>query len=166
MRSVMVTQTKEPTAAVHGVRRSLALASAAAVAVATLLPWVTVKGRLPLDLTVLSADVSAGGRTVRGLDTAAWPYLLGVAGLALLLAAFGTARRVLQGLGALTLVAGAGLLYYLSHVVDIQTANRSAVERAAADLAVSTSVGPGPYVLLAAGAGLILATLGRRASRH
>jgi hypothetical protein len=161
----MGTQTLERTSTATGARRGLALVAAAAIAVAVLLPWVTVRGRVPLDLDLLGVEARAGGMTVDGLDTAAWPYMLGVAGLSALIALTGRARALLQGIGVLTMIAGAGLWYYLAHVVEIKTADRSVVEKAVVDLAVGTSVGPGPFVLLGAGAALILATIGARGRR-
>lgn len=159
------TPSHTPTARARGLRRPLAVAGALAIALAAVLPWVTVKGRLPLDLDLLNVEVSAGGMTVSGVDTAAWPYLLGVAVVACLLAAFGLARRLLLGIGVLAMIAGAGLFYYLSNVVDFEMADRTALERTAADLVVSASVGPGPFVLLGAGVCLILATIGGGARR-
>lgn len=118
---------------------------------AAVLPWVSVRGHLPLDLGLLGAEVTAGGRTVIGLETAAWPYLIGLAALAAVLAVLGVARNALCGLGVLTVVAGGVLIYYLANVVDIETSGRSSVERTAADLALSSSIGLGPYLLLASG---------------
>lgn len=155
----MGTQTLERTAAGSGVRRGLGIGAAVAMVLAAILPWVTVTGRLPLDLDPLGLRVTAGGMTVKGLDTVAGPYLLGVAVVVGLLAALGIARRLLLTLGVLTMAAAGGLLYYLSNVVDIETAERNAVERAAADLLVGASVGPGAWVLLAAGGGIVLAAL-------
>lgn len=140
----------------------LGVSGALGVAVAAVLPWMTVNGRLPLDLGIVGAQVSVAGRTVTGPETAAWPYLLGLAAVAALLAGLGIARKLLLALGALTMVAAGGLLYYLANVVDIETADRSPLERAAADLALTTSVGPGPYVLLGAGALILLGAAGSR----
>ena len=153
-----LTQTPEPRVTTRSAR-PLAVLGGLATAVAAVLPWVTVQARLPVDPGLLGADVSAGRTTVNGLDTVAWPALLAVGLLATVLAVAGRARRLLLTLGVLGVAAGAGLYYYLANAVDIKTADRSVLERAVADLAVHTSVGPGPYVLLGAGACIVLGAL-------
>lgn len=141
--------------------RVLGTAGAVLIALAAVLPWVTVSGRLPLDLGILRADVTAGARTVGGEDTVAFPYLLGLAAGVGVLTVLGRARRLLLLLGVLVTVAGGSLLYYLTNVIDIETADRGPVERAAAELALSSSVGVGPYALLVGGVLVVVGALGR-----
>ena len=135
--------------------RWMAFLGAGAVAVSALLPWVRVEG-IPLRLDLLGTDVSAIEQTVSGTDTAAWPALLAVAALGASLALAGRGRMVLVALGALTVVAGAGLLYYLANVIDIETSDRSLLEQTLADVAVRSSVQTGPILLILGGAGLVL----------
>ncbi len=104
---------------------------------------------VPLDLDWLGVGVPSAGREVAGTDTAAWPFVLGIACLVALLALAGRARRVVVGLGLLTLAAAGALLYYLSNVIEIETSGRSQLEQTLAEVAVRSSVQPGPYVLLA-----------------
>jgi hypothetical protein len=144
--------------------RVVGIAGAVLIAVAAVLPWVTVSGRLPLDLGLLGADVTAGGRTVGGEDTAAFPYLLGLAAGTSVLTVLGRARRLLLLLGVLVTVAGGALVYYLTHVVDIETSDRSVVERTAAELALDSSVELGPYALILAGV-LVIAGAAARGRR-
>lgn len=135
--------------------RWTAFLGAGAVAASALLPWVRVEG-VPLRLGLLGTDVSALEQTVSGTDTAAWPALLAVAVLGAVLALVGRGRMVLVALGALTVVAGAGLMYYLANVIDIETSDRSLLERTLADVAVRSTVQSGPILLLLGGAGLVL----------
>lgn len=135
------------------VGRALVVAGAVAVVPATALRWVTVQG-LPLDLGLLQVDITAAQRSVDGWDTAAWPVLLGVAGVVALLGLLGRLRGLVTILGLAVTGAGGALLYYLHNVIDIETSGRSDLERRVADAAVSSSVGPGPYLLL--GAGLLI----------
>lgn len=141
--------------------RVLGIAGAALIALAAVLPWVTVNGRLPVDLGILGADVTVRARTVGGEDTVALPYLLGLAAVVGVLTVLGRARRLLLLLGVLVTVAGGGLVYYLANVIDIETADRSAIERAAADLALSSTVKVGPYALVVAGILVVLGAVGR-----
>jgi len=140
------------------VGRALVVTGAIAVLPATALRWVTVQG-LPLDLGLLHADITATQRRVDGWDTAAWPVLLGVAGVTALLGLIGRPRWLVTILGLAFTGAGGGLLYYLHNVVDIETSGRSELERRLADTAVSTSVGAGPYLLLGAGVLILLGVL-------
>lgn len=133
--------------------RVLVLVGAAALALGTVLPWVEVAG-VPLKLDWLGLQVPRIGREVAGTDTSAWPFVLGFAAVVALLALAGRARRVVLGLGLLSLLASGGLLYYLNNVIEIETSKRSQVEQALAELAIRSSVQTGPYVLLA-GAALI-----------
>lgn len=157
-----LTQTRSPEAdAAERPASPVAAAGGIALAAAAFLPWVTVTAGLPVDLGAIGVDVTAGRTTVGGHDTAIWPVLLAAGLLATALALAGRARRCLIGLGALTVTAGAGLWYYLAHVIDMKTADRSVLERTVADLAVGTHVEAGPYVLLGAGAFLVLGSLAR-----
>jgi hypothetical protein len=140
------------------VGRACVVAGAVAVLPATALRWVTVQG-LPLDLGLLRADITATHRSVDGWDTAAWPVLLGVAGLTALLGLSGRLRGLATILGLAVTVAGGALLYYLHHVIDIETSDRSELERRLAHTAITSSVGPGPYLLLGAGVLIVLGAL-------
>ncbi|HEY2833306.1 MAG TPA: Trp biosynthesis-associated membrane protein [Sporichthyaceae bacterium] len=141
----------------RGFGRLLALVGSVGVVVSTFLPWVTIQG-LPLHLDLLGTNVSAIRTTVSGTDTKAWPPLVGVAGVAALLALFGILRKLLVLIGLLTLIAGAGLVYYVTHVIDIETSHNT-LQRTAAHLAVASSTEPGPFVLLAAGICMFLGGL-------
>lgn len=142
--------------------RVLSLGGAAAVVLAALLPWVTVKGpSLTLDLGLVGAQASAGDRTVAGVDTALWPVLVGVGAAVAVLALLGVARRVLLVLGLLVTVAGALLLVYMVNVIDVETRDGGALERAAADALLTSSVGPGTPLLLAGGLAIVAGSLVR-----
>ena len=144
------------------ISRVLSLGGAAAVVLAALLPWVTVKGpSLTLDLGLVGAQASAGDRTVAGVDTALWPVLVGVGAAVALLALLGVARRVLLVLGLLVTVAGALLLVYMVNVIDVETRDGGALERAAADALLTSSVGPGTPLLLAGGLAIVAGSLVR-----
>jgi hypothetical protein len=135
---------------VTGIARVLVLAGAAGVIAAAFLPWVTVEG-LPLDLDLLQTRISPVGRTVTGDETAAWPGVVGAGAVVGVLALLNLARRLVVLLGLVIALAGAGLVYYVLNVVEIETAGRSAVEQAVAGAVVSSSAGPGPFLLLASG---------------
>lgn len=134
--------------------RILALAGAAAVALAALLPWVSIRG-LGLDLQTIGAQVLPGDRTVSGTDTSLWPVLLAVAGLVALLALLGVARRALLVLGLVVVAGGGALLYYLANVIDIEAGGGSQIERLLTDALVSSSVGPGAPLLVAGGIAIV-----------
>lgn len=154
----LLDRTEPPTAAATRESwpgRVLVLLGAAALALGTVLPWVDVAG-VPLKLDWLGLQVPRIGREVAGTDTAAWPFVLGFAAVVALLALAGRARRLVLGLGLVSLVGSGGLLYYLSNVIEIETSGRSAVEQTLAQLAIRSSVQVGPYVLLT-GAALIVA---------
>lgn len=138
--------------------RLLTLSGAAAVATSALLPWVQVRG-LPLDLDLLGTEITATETTVGGLDTPVWPALVGVAALVALLALIGRGRKLLGLLGAITVLAGAALTYYLFNVIDIETSKRSVLERTLADVVVESSVKPGPYLLLAGGVAIVVGAI-------
>ena len=142
--------------------RVLSLGGEAAVVLAALLPWVTVKGpSLTLDLGLVGAQASAGDRTVAGVDTARGPVLVGVGAAVAVLALLGVARRVLLVLGLLVTVAGALLLVYMVNVIDVETRDGGALERAAADALLTSSVGPGTPLLLAGGLAIVAGSLVR-----
>ncbi|MGH9283310.1 MAG: Trp biosynthesis-associated membrane protein [Acidimicrobiales bacterium] len=138
----------------RGIGRLLLLGGAAGVIGAAFLPWVTVNGA-PIDLDLLKVDLSAAGRTVAGTDTAAWPGVVGVGGLVALLALLNLARKLLLLLGLLVTVAGAGLLYYVLNVVEIETSG-NAVKEALAGALVSSTAGAGPFLLLASGVAILV----------
>jgi hypothetical protein len=138
----------------------LLLGGAGATLLAALLPWVTVNGpSLSLDLGLLGAEATAGDRTVGGLDTSLWPVLAGVALVVAVLALLGITWRVLLMLGLLVTAAGTVLLVYMANVVDIETNGSSALEQAAADALLTSSVGPGTPVLLGGGIAIVAGAL-------
>jgi hypothetical protein len=132
------------------VSRLLSLGGAAALALSALLPWVTIKG-ITLDLGVIGAEISPGSTTVNGTDTTYWPIILGAAAVVAILAVVGVARRLLLTAGLVVIAAGGGLLYYCSNVIDLETKGEDELVQTLADLALSSSVGPGPMVMIAAG---------------
>ena len=138
----------------RAIARLLLLGGAAGVAGAAFLPWVTVEGA-PIDLGLLRAGVTGAGKTVAGTDTAAWPAVVGVGGLVAVLALFNLARKLLLLLGVLVTVAGAGLVYYVMNVVDIE-AGGNALKEALAGALVTSTAGPGPFVLLAGGVAILV----------
>jgi hypothetical protein len=143
------------------VSRLLLLGGAAGLALAVLLPWVTIRG-LELKLGPIGAEVAPGGRTVNGIDTSLWPFVLGVAAVVVALTLLNVARKALLGLGLLVVAAGGALLYYLANVVDIESSGSSAIEKLVAQAIISSSVGPGAPLLIASGiaivAGAVLAS--------
>ena len=143
--------------------RVLLLAGAAATVVAVLVPWVTVRGlAVPLDLGVVGAQAGARDLTVSGIETAVWPapVVFGLVVAALALA--GAARRVLLVLGLLVTLSGGALLAYVANVLDIETRGDGEVVRAAAGELLSSSIGPGPPLLLAGGLAIAGGALLRR----
>jgi hypothetical protein len=134
------------------ISRILVLAGAAAVLLSVGLPWVTVKGALPstLDLGLLGAEVSPLGKTVSGTETKAWPIVAAVGVVVGVLALLGLARKVILLLGLLTTVAGGALLYYVMNVVDIETKGDT-LKNALATMALDSSAGAGPMLLIAGG---------------
>jgi hypothetical protein len=130
------------------------LAGAAGVIAAAFLPWVTVHGA-PIDLDLLRADISGVGRTVSGTDTAAWPGVVGVGGLVAVLALFNLARKLILLLGLLVTLAGAGLVYYVMNVVDIETSG-NAIKETLGGVLVSSTAEPGPFLLLASGVAILV----------
>ena len=143
--------------------RVLLLGGAAALVIGALLPWVTVDGpSLTLDLGLVSAQATPADRTVSGLDTPLWPLLVGTAALVAVLALLGVARRVLLALGLLAAVAGALLLVYMANVIDLETRDGGALERAAADALLTSSLGLGTPLLLAGGIAIAAGSLVRK----
>ena len=138
----------------RGIGRLLLLAGAAGVIAAAFLPWVTVSGA-PIDLDLLRVDISAAGRTVAGTDTAAWPGVVGVGGVVAVLALLNLARKLILLLGLLVTLAGAGLVYYVMNVVDIETSG-NAIKETLAGALVSSTAEPGPFLLLASGLAILV----------
>ena len=137
--------------------RLLVLGGAAGVIGTAFLPWVTVQGA-PLDLDLLKVGVTGVGKTVAGTDTAAWPGVVAVGGLVAVLAVLNLARKLVMLLGLLVTVAGAGLLYYVLNVVDIEAEGNALRETLAGALASSTAEA-GPYLLLASGLAILAGAL-------
>jgi hypothetical protein len=142
------------------ISRILVLAGAAAVVVSVGLPWVTVTGALPstLDLGLIGAEVSPAGKTVSGTETKAWPVVAAVGAVVAVLALLGLARKVILLLGLLTTVAGGALLYYVMNVVDIETQGDT-LKNALANLALDSSAGAGPMLLVAGGLAIAIGAL-------
>jgi hypothetical protein len=140
--------------------RILLLIGAAGVIAAAFLPWVRVEG-LPIKLDLLQTRISAVGRTVSGTETVAGPGVIGVGAVVAVLAVFNLARRLLVVLGLLVTLAGAGLVYYVLNVVEIQTAGQNPVQREVVRAAVSSSAQIGPFVLLASGVCILVGALRR-----
>src|SRR5712692_6401471 len=117
--------------------RILLLIGAAGVIAAAFLPWVRVEG-LPIKLDLLQTRISAVGRTVSGTETVAGPGVIGVGAAVAALAVLNRARRLLVVLGLLVTLAGAGLLYYVLNVVDIETAGQNVIQKEAVRAAASS----------------------------
>jgi hypothetical protein len=128
------------------------------VVFSTFLPWVRVEGA-PIHLDLIGARVSPGGTTVSGTETSAWPIVIAVGAVVAVLALLNVARKLLLLFGLLVIASGGGLLYYALNLVDIETAGRSVIERAVAGTAVTSSAGPGPFVLLASGVCILIGAL-------
>lgn len=139
------------------IARLLVLAGAGAVGVSAFLPWVTVEGA-PLDLDLLNTRIAAAGQTVSGTETPAWPFVLGVGGVVGALALLNLARKLLIFLGLLTTVAGAGLVYYVLNVVDIETRG-DAIKSTLAGALVQSTAEPGPFLLLAGGLAILIGSV-------
>ena len=142
------------------ISRILVLVGAAAVLGSVTLPWVTVKGALPstLDLGLLGAKVSPLGKTVSGTETKAWPIVVAVGAVVAVLVLIGVARKLILLLGLLTTVAGGGLLYYVMNVVDIETKGDT-LKNALANMALDSSAGAGPILLIAGGLAIAIGSL-------
>jgi uncharacterized membrane protein (TIGR02234 family) len=140
------------------VSRLVLLAGAAGVVLSAFLPWVTVEGA-PINLDLIGARVSPGGTTVSGDETSAWPVLVAVGAIVAGLALLNAARRLILLIGLLVVAAGGGLLYYALNVVDIETAERTVVERAVAAAAITSSAEAGPFLLLASGICILIGAL-------
>jgi len=140
--------------------RLLILTGAAGVVASAFMPWVTVKGTaLNLDLGWIGATVSPGGKTVNGTDTSVWPGVVVVGAIVALLALVSFAKKVVLVLGLVIALTGGGLLYYVLNVIDIETSSRSLIEQTVAGLALTSSTGPGPPVLLASGIAVLVGAL-------
>lgn len=131
--------------------------------VSALLTWVTIDGpAIALDLELIGAELAPGSRTVHGTDTSLWPVILGVAAfVAVVGGVLNRCRKLLTAVGLLVVVAGNALLYYVSNAIEIETSGSGPVQRLLADALISSSTGPGPPLLIAAGiaiaAGALLA---------
>ena len=140
--------------------RILVLVGAAAVLGSVTAPWVTVKGALPakLHLGLLGANALPTSKTVSGTDTKVWPIVVAVGGVMAALALLGLARKLLVLLGLLTTLAGAGLLYYALHAVDMATKGDT-LKHTLATAALDNSAGAGPVLLLAGGLCVLIGAL-------
>ena len=121
-----------------------------------------VKGALPstLDLGLLGAEVSPLGKTVSGTETKAWPVVAAMGAVVAVLALLGLARKLILLLGLLTTVAGGALLYYVMNVVDIETKGDT-LKNALANLALDSSAGAGPMLLVAGGLAIAIGAIAR-----
>ena len=124
----------------------------------TFLPWVTIEGA-PINLDLIGVRVAPGGTTVSGSETSAWPVLVAVGAIIAGLTLLNVARKLLVLFGLLVMVAGGGLLYYALNVVDIETAERTLIERAVVGTAVTSSAEAGPFLLLASGICILIGAL-------
>lgn len=136
------------------VSRILLLGGAAGLALAAVLPWVTIKG-LGLELGPIGAEVAPGARTVNGTDTSLWPVVLGIGAIVAVLALLNLARKLLLAVGLIAIAGGGALLYYLSNVIDIETGGSSQIEKALTEALISSSVGPGAPLLIAGGIAIV-----------
>jgi hypothetical protein len=142
---------------VKWIGRLLLLAGAAGMIGAAFLPWVTVNGA-PIDLDLLRVNLSGVGKTVSGTDTAAWPGVVGVGALVAVLTVLNMARKLMLLLGVLVTLAGAGLVYYVMNVVDIETSG-NAIKETLAGALVSSTAEPGPFLLLASGVAILVGAI-------
>ena len=130
------------------------------MAVSVLLTWVTIDGpSIALDLPLIGAEVSPRSRTIAGTDTALWPVVVAIAAVVANLGLLGVARRLLLALGLLVVGAGNALLYYVSNAVEIESNDRGRIEQLVADALISSSTGPGPPLLIAAGIAIVAGAL-------
>ena len=136
------------------------------MAVSVLLTWVTIDGpSIALDLPLIGAEVSPRSRTIAGTDTALWPVVVAIAAVVAILGLLGVARRLLLALGLLVVGAGNALLYYVSNAVEIESNDRGRIEQLVADALISSSTGPGPPLLIAAGIAIVAGALLSRGRR-
>ncbi len=139
--------------------RLLLLAGALGLGLSVLLPWVTVKGpALNLDLGLVGAKVSSGSKTVAGVETSVWPFVIGVAALVAIVTVLGVATRLLAIVGPLVTAAGGVLVYYCVNVLDIETSG-STLKRLISDAVLTSSIGPGPPLILASGIAIFAGAL-------
>ncbi len=116
-------------------------------------PWADVNGPIPLDL--LGVDSKLGGQEVSGIDTPAWPVLLGI-GAVIVAATFITKlMKLVMLLGFLLVLGGAGLVYYVQNAVEIETRDNE-LKQLVAERVVDTSTKIGPYMLLGSGAMILV----------
>ncbi|HEY5197931.1 MAG TPA: hypothetical protein VIJ51_12985 [Solirubrobacteraceae bacterium] len=150
--------------------RLLTIVGAIGVVTSVFLPWVTVSGTpLDLDVGLLSLAIVPGGKTVAGTATSIWPVICGVGLLVGILSLVPRAGRLLAGLGLVIMLAGAGLVYYVENIVKFKTDQHGAIVRLLANAAITSSAGPGPFLLLASGLVILvggLAASTRPASRR
>lgn len=131
--------------------RLLILLGAGGVALAAVVPWADVSGpaqQFKLDLLNVRAD--PGGRDVSGLDTPAWPFLIGIAALLVALVMLNKLRKLVMLFGGLIVLAGAGLVYYVTNAVEIETKGDE-VKSLVGQVAFSSDTRLGPYLLIASG---------------
>ena len=140
------------------ISRIVLLAAAAGLLLAAVLPWVTIEG-LALDLGPIGVEVPVGGKTVHGTDTSLWPVILGVAAVVAILGVLGVARKLLIALGLVVVAGGGALLYYLSNVIEIESSGSSKIEQALAQALITSTVGPGAPLLIAAGIAIVAGAL-------
>lgn len=143
--------------------RVLILAGAAATILSAFLTWVTITGLgVVLDLGPIGAELGLADGTVAGTDTSLWPAIVAVGILAAVLGLLGVARSLLIGLGIVTTLAGAALVYYMANVIDLETSGASDLESLLADTVLDSSTGPGTPLLLAGGVLILAGALARR----
>lgn len=127
-------------------------------------PWADVNG--PIDLGFLGVTTPAAGQDVSGLDTPAWPVLLGLAGVVVAATLWIKLMKLVLVVGVLLVLGGAGLVYYIQNAVEIESRKESAqqtgtelekdVRATVGDLAVDVTTKPGPYLVLGSGLLVVL----------
>lgn len=143
-----------------GIARLLLLAGAVGVVAAAFAPWADVDG--PLSLDALGVSAEPGGQTVAGIDTPAWPVLIAIGGLVVAATVLNKLRKLVMLAGLLLVLGGAGLLYYVGNAVDIETRDDE-LRGLLAEQVIDVKAQPGPFLLLASGALLVVGTaLARR----
>jgi len=70
----------------------------------------------------------------------------------------GVTTRLLAVLSLLVAVAGATLLYYCANILDIETSG-NALKRAVSDAVLTSSTGPGPSLIIAAGIAILVGAM-------
>jgi hypothetical protein len=84
--------------------------------------------------------------------------VIAVGAVVAVLALMGLARKLILLLGLLTTVAGGALLYYVMNVVDIETKGDT-LKNALANLALDSSAGAGPMLLIAGGLAIAIGAI-------